>query len=200
MIKILHIDSSPRGDLSVTRKLSRYIVENLQKKYGDFEVRELDLIKNPIPHLDESHIAAFFTPAEQQSEAHKKVLVHSETALRDLLWADYIVIGVPMFNFGLPSGLKAWVDQIVRAGVTFKYTEHGPIGLISKDKKVFLAIATGGVYSEEPMKSLDFTEPYLKAVLGFIGLTNVAICRAEGLAIPGVQEHAYEKAIKSIVV
>jgi FMN-dependent NADH-azoreductase len=111
--------------------------------------------------------------------------------------ADMIVIGAPLYNFGISSALKAWIDHIARAGLTFHYTEHGSEGLV-KGKKVYLAIAMGGVYSEGPMQAYDFVTPYLKAVLGFIGMTDITVFRAEGTAIPGLKETALEKAIAAI--
>ena len=102
-----------------------------------------------------------------------------------------------MYNFGIPSTLKAWIDHIVRAGVTFRYSDGFPEGLI-KNKKVYLAISSGGVYSEGPMKSYDFTEPYLRTALGFIGLTDITVFRVEGTFVPGVKETALPKAIDSV--
>ena len=108
--------------------------------------------------------------------------------------ADVLVIGVPMYNFSVPSTLKAWIDHIMRAGVTFKYDEKGPKGLV-QGKKVYLAVASGGIYSEGPMKAYDFVTPYLQTVLGFIGLTDITIIRAEGTSIPDKKEFALETAM-----
>jgi FMN-dependent NADH-azoreductase len=149
--------------------------------------------------LEEAHLAAFFSPPEKHGEADKKAIRHSEEQIAEIMNADAIVIGVPMYNFGIPSALKAWVDHLARAGHTFRYGANGPEGLI-KGKKLYLAIATGGIYSEGPMKANDFTAPYLKAVLGFLGITDVTTYRAEGLAIPGVQDTALEKAIQAITI
>src|SRR5690606_13185688 len=121
-----------------------------------------------------------------------------DEAIAALKAADIIVIGVPMYNFSIHSTLKAWIDHIMRAGVTFKYTEDGPVGLLG-NKKVYLAIASGGVYSGD-RKQFDFTEPYLRAALGFIGITDITTYRVEGVAIPGIQEDAYSKAIEAIAV
>lgn len=110
-----------------------------------------------------------------------------------------IVIGVPMYNFGIHSTLKAWIDHIARSGQTFRYTDKGPEGLI-KNKKVYLAISSGGVYSEGPMKAFDFTESYLRTTLGFLGMTNIASFRVEGLAMPDLKETALDKALQNIEV
>jgi len=112
---------------------------------------------------------------------------------------DILVIGAPMYNFSIHSTLKAWLDHIVRAGQTFTYSEKGIEGLV-KGKKVYVALASGGIYSEGLMKGMDFVEPYLRAVLGAIGLTDITFVRAEGLNMPGVKEEAMEKAIASIRV
>jgi FMN-dependent NADH-azoreductase len=107
------------------------------------------------------------------------------------------VIGAPLYNFGIHSALKAWIDHIARAGVTFKYDENGPEGLI-KGKKVYLAVSSGAIYSTGPMQSFYFVVPYLKAVLGFIGLTDMTVFRVEGSSMPGMQDSALEKGISSI--
>lgn len=113
--------------------------------------------------------------------------------------ADIIVIGVPIYNFNIPSALKAWLDHLVRAGKTFSYQTGRPEGLV-KDKKVYLAIASGGVYSDGPMKSYDFAEPYLRAVLGFIGITDITTFRVEGTNVPDLKETALQKGIESVVI
>ena len=111
--------------------------------------------------------------------------------------ADIIVIGAPLYNFSIHSSLKAWIDHIVRAGITFKYDENGANGLVT-GKKVYVAFSSGGIYSEGPWKPFDFVEPYLKHILGFIGLTDITIFRVEGTNIPVVQDTALEKGISSI--
>ncbi|WP_431209241.1 FMN-dependent NADH-azoreductase [Puia sp. P3] len=122
---------------------------------------------------------------------------HSDEAIRDVFDSDILVIGAPMYNFSLPSALKAWIDHIVRAGKTFSYSEKGVAALVN-GKKVYLVIASGGVFSEGPMKEHDFVEPYLRYILGFIGLTDITTIRVEGLAIPGLKDGALEKAIAGI--
>lgn len=197
MANILTIQTSPQGDRSVSRKLAASIVDKIRAGEPGSEERIIDLVKNPIPHLDGSHLGAFFTPPDKHSEADKKAIAHSNQVVQDVMWANTIVIGVPMMNFGIPSTLKSWVDHLARAGITFRYTEKGPEGLVL-GKKVYLAISSGGVYSAEPMKSLDFTENYLRAVLGFFGMRDVTVVRAEGVQVPGLKETALEKAVSSI--
>jgi FMN-dependent NADH-azoreductase len=199
MKNILLIQSSPRGHTSFSRKLSLAIVEKLKAKNPGATIKTRDLTTHPIPHLEEAHLAAFFAPPEKHSDADKKAIRHSEEVIAEIMNADAIVIGVPMYNFGIPSALKSWVDHLARAGHTFRYGANGPEGLV-KGKKLYLAVTTGGIYSDGPMKAYDFTEPYLKAVLGFLGMTDVTTYRAEGIAIPGVQDTALEKAVQAIAV
>lgn len=199
MKKILHIISSPRGENSVSIKLSNAIIEKIQATYPGATVTEKNLVTKQFPHLEESHLAAFFTPAEHRSPENQEAIRHSDEAIQEIMDADIIVIGVPFYNFGIPSTLKAWVDHIARAGVTFKYDETGPKGLIH-DKKVYLAVSSGGIYSDGPMQGYDFAVPYLKSVFGFLGMTDVSVFRAEGVSVPVIQDDALEKGIKSILI
>lgn len=196
-MKILHLISSPRNDSSFSIKLGNAIVEKLQATHPDSTVEIHNLAKTPFPHLEEVHLNSFFTPKENHTPEMSEAIKHSDQAIAELLNADVIIIDVPMYNFGIPSTLKAWVDHIARAGLTFRYTEQGPEGLV-KNKKVYLAISTGGVYSEGIMKAYDFTEPYLRTVLGFLGMTDLTAFRVEGLNMPALKDDALEKAIQGI--
>jgi FMN-dependent NADH-azoreductase len=198
-MKILQLISSPRGAASTSIKLSEAIVQKLQEANPDSTLIVHDLTKNAFPHLEEVHLNSFFTPAESRSPELVEAVKHSDEAIAELKDADVIVIGVPMYNFSLHSSLKAWIDHIARVGQTFSYSEKGPEGLV-KGKKVYLAISSGGVYSEGFMKPYDFTEPYLRSVLGFLGMTDMTAYRAEGLNMPDLKELALEKAIESIEV
>lgn len=197
MANILHIDSSLKTENSASRKVSWTIIQKLMEKDPAASVKFLDLNETVIPHLNANHLAAFSTAPEKRTGEHLKAVEMSDGLIKDVLWADYIVIGIPMYNFGIPSTLKSFIDQIARAGVTFRYSEKGPEGLV-KGKKVFLAISSGGIYTEGFMKSLDFTEPYLRAVLGFLGMTDVKTVRVEGLAMPGNYDKAVQKALDSV--
>lgn len=199
MKKILNIISSPRGAASYSIQLTEALLDSLRKAYPGSTVKTVNLVEKHLPHLEESHLAGFFTPPEQQTEEHKEALRHSEEAILDVLEADILIIGAPMYNFSIPSALKAWIDHIVRAGKTFSYSEKGVEGLL-KGKKVYLVESSGGVYSDGPMKEMDFVEPYLKSVLSFIGLTDIVTLRVEGTAVPGIREHAMEKALAGIRV
>jgi len=199
MKKILHIISSPRGAASFSIKLGNAIIEKLQAAYPGSTVKESNLVNKHFPHLEEAHLTSFFTPPESRTPENIAAAEHSDEAIREILDADIIVIGAPMYNFTIHSTLKAWFDHIVRAGVTFKYDEHGAEGLI-KGKKVYIAETTGGIYSEGPMQPYDYAAPYLKTILGHIGMTDVTIFRIEGTAIPGIQDAALEKGINSIIL
>ncbi|WP_461449502.1 FMN-dependent NADH-azoreductase [Mucilaginibacter sp.] len=198
-MKILHIISSAKGDASFSLKLGNAVVEKLEAKYPGSTVTTRDVVKHPFPHLEEVHLSSFFTPAENHSPEQAAAIKHSNIAIAELQDADAIVVDVPFYNFSIPSALKAWIDHICRAGVTFHYTANGPEGLV-KGKKVYFAIASGGVYSEGPYAPYDFATPYLKGVFGFLGMTNTTILRAEGLSVPDKQEAALAKAIESIEV
>jgi len=197
MKKILHLISSFRGDDSYTIKLGHAIVDKLKEANPGAVVEEINLIAENYPHLDAPHFQAFLTPTAELTDADKEAIKYSDKAIQQVLDADYIVIGSPFYNFGVPSALKAWIDHIVRAGVTFRYTESGPEGLI-KGKKVYIATASGGAYAEGPAQAYDFNAPFLKHILGLLGMTDLKIFRVDGVKVPALAEHALEKAIESI--
>ena len=180
---ILHIDSSPLGDRSVSRKLTAKTLAELQEAHPDARIVTRDLGTAPLPHLDGLTLGSFFTPPDQRSTALHEAVKLSDQVVDELVAADIIVIGAPMWNFGIPSALKAWIDHVVRAGRTFTYGDAGPESLLPKGKKVIIVSTRGGVYSEGPMKMMDYQETYLRAVLGFLGLTDIAFVRAEGVAM-----------------
>ena len=200
MKKILHIVSSALGEASVSKKLGNAIIGKIKARYPDSTVKERNLATNPFPHLGEVQIGSWFTPAENRSPEQVNAIKISDEAIAELQEADIYVIGAPFYNFAIPSSLKAYIDHIARSGVTFRYNEKGqPEGLL-KNKKVYVAIASGGVYSEGETKPFDFVSPYLKFILGFLGITDVTFIRAEGLRINGIKETAFEKGVVSIVI
>jgi FMN-dependent NADH-azoreductase len=181
---VLHIDSSPLGERSVSRKLTARILHALRMKDANTRVIRRDIGADPLPHLNGAVIGAFFTPANTRSPAALEAIRASDQAVDEFLRADVIVIGAPMYNFGIPSSLKAWIDHIVRAGRTFKYGANGrPESLIPPGKKLIVASSRGGIYTEAPQKSFDYQESYLTAVFGFLGLTDIFFIRAEGVAL-----------------
>lgn len=183
MSKILLINSSPMADNSISRKLTASFIAKFQAAKGEsFEVVEHDTVALNLPHADGDVLGAYFTPADQRSADQQAHVDRSDNIIAALKEADVIVLGVPMHNFGIPSGLKAYVDHFARAGETFKYTENGPVGLL-EDKPVYVLATRGGDYSENGYPHMDFVLPYLKTVFGFIGLTNVTELQANGLAM-----------------
>jgi FMN-dependent NADH-azoreductase len=199
MKHILHLKSSIQGKASYSIKLGNAIVEKVQDKYPGSTLEELNLVDMEIPHLNPAVLRTFFIPGDQLTEEEKETIRLSDEMVKQLLAADIIVIGAPLINFTIPTVLKAWIDHITRAGITFGYGENGPVGKVT-GKKIYVAMSSGGVYSEGPGKANDFVAPYLKAFLGFLGMTDLTVFRAEGLKVPEVKEHAMEKAINSIKV
>jgi FMN-dependent NADH-azoreductase len=197
MKKILNIVSSAKGDQSVSNKLSAAIIDKLLTVYPGSQIQTRDLAADPLPHLQGHQIAAHYTPDELRTQEQKEILKKSDQTIRELMDADIIVIGVPLYNFGIPSTLKSWIDHIARSGITFSYGDGSPKGLVH-NKQVYLALAYGGVYSEGPMQSYDFAEPYLRKSLGFLGMTDLTTFRVEGIGVPQLSENAFPKALESV--
>ena len=181
MPTLLHIDSSPL-ESSITRELSREYVHTWQQNNPGGQIIERDLAADPAQPIDQTWIGAAYTPEEALTAEQKQVLTVSDQLIAELQQADEIVIGAAMHNFGIPSVLKLWIDQVARRGKTFAYGANGPEGLL-KGKKATVLIASGGVYSEgKPGAAMNFVEPYLRAVLGFLGITDVKFVTAGGAA------------------
>jgi len=190
-MNVLQINSSARTTGSHSTRLAGDIVQRL----GDATLTVRDLGKQPLPALDEAALGALFTPADQRSPAQSARVAQDDAVIAEVQAADVLVLGVPMYNFGVPAALKNWIDAIARAGVTFKYTDKGPVGLLT-GKKVYVALARGGLYRDTPA---DSQVPYLKAVLGFLGMTDVQFFYAEGLAMgPEAEQKALASATAQI--
>ena len=182
MATLLKIDSSPMGDHSISRKLTTQFAASWRKAHPGGEVISRDLTRTDLPPVNGVWVGAAYTPEDARSRDQREALAASDTLIAELERADEYVFGVPMHNFSIPSTLKLWIDQVARAGKTFSYGADGPKGLL-KGKKATLLIASGGVYEHgTAMASLNFVTPYLKAVFGFIGVTDVTIISAEGTA------------------
>jgi len=173
-MSILRIDSSANTTSSVTRGLTDRIIAQL----GDSDVTVRDLAREPLPQITETWAIARAVPETDRSPEQSEALVESDKLVAELMAADTIVIGAPIYNFSVPASLKAWIDLVARVGVTFRYTENGPEGLV-KGKRVIVAMASGGVPAGS---EADFNTGYLKAVLGFMGMTDVTIVAADALA------------------
>lgn len=182
-MKLVAISSSQNTAGSVSRELVDFFAESFADKFGNGQVKTRDIGEISPPHLDQEKIVSIFTPDDQRSAAQKQALALSDELVDELIAADVVVIGAPMHNFSISSPLKAWIDHVVRAGRTFNYTETGPRGHLT-GKKVFVLTARGGDYSEGSfMHPMDHQEPYLRTVLGFIGLDDVTFIHAQGLAM-----------------
>lgn len=175
-MNILQINASARQGANSTR-VAEAIVARLQSANPDARLVLRDLARDPHPILDEPALGALFTPADQRTPEQAARVALDDALIAEVQAADVIALGVPMYNFGVPVQLKTWIDAIARAGVTFRYTEKGPEGLL-KGKKVYVGLARGGRYRDTPF---DTQVPYLKTVFGFLGMTDVYFVYAEGL-------------------
>lgn len=183
-MKLLHVDSSPLAAQSVSRQLTREITAQWLAAHPDTRVEHLDLVRDAPSHLDQDSLGFRLGLAEASlTEAQRRENAVSERLVRQFLAADVIVVGAPMYNFSVPSQLKAWIDRLAQAGRTFKYTDRGPVGLAG-GKTVVVASSRGGVYSSNPaLAALDHQESYLKTVFGFFGISDVRFVRAEGVGM-----------------
>lgn len=190
-MNILQVNASARREGANSTRVANTIVARLQAANPAALLTLRDLAATPHPMLDEAALGALFTPAGQRTEAQMARAALDDALIAEIQAHDTIVLGVPMYNFGVPVQLKSWIDAIARAGVTFRYTATGPEGLL-KNKKVYVALARGGLYRDT---ANDSQVPYLKSVLGFLGLTDVKFIYAEGLAMgPEATEKAFAQA------
>ncbi len=183
MATLLYITVSPRGNHSISRQLGNAAVEAWKKKNPAGRVMERDLSKTALTFVDLDWIGGAFAPPEYHTENHKKALAISDELVSELVAADEIILATPMFNFAIPAALKAWIDHVVRAGKTFRYNADGrPEGLLAgKNKKVLAIIASGGAYTQRSgLTALDHESPYLRFILGFMGITDVRFVQAGG--------------------
>ncbi len=197
MSNILLITSSPRS-ASYSTTVARSLAEQLVSLEPNASMTVRDLVRDPLPHIDDSFAVARDVPPENQTPAQKETLALSDELVKELFAADTIIIAAGMINFGIPSTLKAYIDHIARPRVTFRYSEKGPEGLV-KGKKVYLVVARGGVYSQGPMQAFNFQDTYLRRVLGFIGLNDIELITVEGVAYgPEAADRAVSKAMAQV--
>jgi FMN-dependent NADH-azoreductase len=190
MSSILLLTSSPRAE-SLSTDIAVDLAAKLQAQQAGSVVVRRDLAANPLPHMDDLFTGAIRKPADARSAAETEAAKISDELVNELLAADTIVIGTGLINFNIYSSLKSWIDNVARAGLTFTYTENGPVGLAT-GKKVYVVLASGGVYSQGPAAGMNHAVPYLKTVLGFMGITDIETIYVEGLAFG---PEAAEKAI-----
>jgi len=176
-MQVLRIDASARRTDSVTRALGDALLTRLQEQYRAVAVTERDLGQAPPPFVDSFWVDASFTPTEQRNPAQRETLARSDSLVRELLDADVLVMGVPLYNFSVPAALKAWIDMVARARLTFRYTDNGVQGLLT-GKRAYVLLASGGVAIGG---EFDFASGYLRHVLGFLGITQVEIIAADQL-------------------
>jgi FMN-dependent NADH-azoreductase len=176
MIRILHIDSSPRGERSRSRRLSSRFVQDLLRENPGATVVHRDLGRTVVPLIDETWIAAVYTAPDQRTPEMEERLRVSDELIDELLAADVLVLALPMYNFGIPANLKAWIDQVVRSGRTFRYP--GPEGLAA-GRKAYIIMSSAGEYHEgSPTAHMDHAIPQLKTILEFIGITDITVVPA----------------------
>jgi FMN-dependent NADH-azoreductase len=176
-MRILQIKSSVFSANGQSSRLADEFVGLLRAQHPGAEVVERDLVAEPVPHLDGARAGALFAKPQERSTEQQAVIAYSDALIAELRRADVLVLGLPMYNFGVPSQLKAWFDHVARAGETFKYTEKGAVGLLT-GKKAYVFAARGGVYGEN-----DWQTPFVRQFLGFLGISEVEFVYAEGLAL-----------------
>jgi FMN-dependent NADH-azoreductase len=193
MTRILQIDASPLGQNSISRKLTARVIERLKAASPQSVVSHRDLIATPVGHLG-GELLQVLRPTPGNTPPHSATArgeaAQTEELLSEFLAADVIVIGAPMFNFSIPSQLKAWIDRVVQAGRTFRYTDKGPVGLAGA-KRAIVVSSRGGMYAGMPYEAaMDHQEAYLRTVLNFMGITDISYVRAEGLHISPEKQRA----------
>lgn len=182
--KLLHVSTSPRGPHSLTRRLGAELVDRLTTRHPDLAVTRRDLAAEPLPHLDGAAVAAMFTRPENRDPALAAAIALSDALVDELAAADLVVIEAPMFNWSVPSALKAWIDHIVRPGRTFRMPEPGaPARGLLSDRPVYVVVASGDVYTDGSRGREDFLTPYLTLFLRFVGLTDLRFVHAEGVVV-----------------
>jgi len=199
-MKILHIDASILGEQSVSKRIASNFIEKLNSRLDEVnQITYRDVVKNPINHLT-GDIASGFRNLGMEVSDENILQEHriSEELVNEFLMNDLIVISVPMYNFSIPTQLKAWFDRIAQVGKTFKYTENGPVGL-SEGRKVIVVSSRGGFYLNQPLIEMDFQERYVNAFFKFLGINEISFIRVEGTSKGnGVKDLEVEKAIQSI--
>jgi FMN-dependent NADH-azoreductase len=180
MTNILIVDSAATGEASVSRRLTAEFAERAAAEQGGARIVRRDVGADPVPHLTEDTVGVI-RGAPAGTDAARAALALADRLVAEVKEADLLVIGAPMYNFGMPSTLKAWFDHVLRAGITFRYTPQGPEGLVTGKKAVVIE-SSAGVYSHGLSAAMDHQEPHIRTLLGFIGITDVTFVRAEGLA------------------
>lgn len=195
MKNLLIVDVSPSGEASSSRQVSHRLIERLKNEHTSILTR--DLASEPVPHLTPEVMKAYMTPLNERTLEQKQLLEKPEQLIDEVLAADTIVLSTPMWNFGPPSVLKAWIDHIVRAGRTFSFGPEGLKGLAG-NKKAYIVVSSGSLFSNGPMASMDALTPGIKSVFNFIGIKDVEIIRVEGTNDPAAKANAISNALNQI--
>jgi FMN-dependent NADH-azoreductase len=196
MPTILVLNSSLSGEASVSKQLVQEALSTLRRQDPSVTVISRDLGENPVPHITGSALQGLAN--DRPDAAQRQIRALADELIAEIQAADTVLIGAPMYNFGIPSTLKTWFDYVLRAGTTFRYTEAGPEGLLT-GKRAIVVESRGGFYSDGPAKALDGQEPHLRALLGFIGITDVTFIRAERLAMgPDYRQKAIDSATSEL--
>ncbi|KAA3631687.1 MAG: FMN-dependent NADH-azoreductase [Proteobacteria bacterium] len=190
-LHVLRVESSARASASTTRALAGELIDALGDAYGAVKVTTRD-VSGTMPFVDSAWVEANATDPGERTDLHRAALAYSDTLVRELEAADIVVIGVPVYNFGIPASLKAWIDMVARARRTFRYTENGPVGMLT-GKKAYLVVASGGVAIDS---ATDFATPYMRHILSFVGITDVEVIGAARQNLAG--ESAVEAARSAI--
>lgn len=194
MTKVLYVSSSPRAG-SYSSSVADRVIDELKNSHPGATVTTRDLTREPLPHIDADYLQAARTAEGPQTDTQRAVLARSDALVDELLAADIVVIAAPMYNFSIPSTLKAWIDYVCRAGRTFSYSEKGVEGL-AKGKRAIIINAKGGIYSSGPAQALEHQGTYLRGVLGFIGITDVETIDIEGVGLgPDAAQKAVERGL-----
>lgn len=194
MSRLLRIDASSRSHGSYSREMADYFQKKWLEHNPEYEIVVRNLAKDPVPHIDETCITGFYTPKEQHTEEMRHATHLSDVLISELISAEALLISVPMYNFSIPSALKAWIDQIVRIGYTFAYDPKTGFAGLAGNKPVYIIAAYGAVFSTPQMSGLNFLDPYLKTLFNFLGMENVELLAVEGTT---TDESAMEKTRKS---
>ncbi|CCV08664.1 FMN-dependent NADH-azoreductase [Mesorhizobium metallidurans STM 2683] len=197
-MSILLVTSSPRGSASHSTRIATEFADKLVAADPSATLVVRDLVANPLPHIDPDYSTGIYTPVESRTPRQAEVVGVSDAVLEELLAADTIILATGFINFNISSTLKSWVDHVTRSGKSFVYGENGPKGLVT-GKKVYIVLASGGIYSEGAAVQMDHAIPYLRSVLGFIGMTDIDVIRIEGVAMgPDTVEAALAKATAKV--
>jgi FMN-dependent NADH-azoreductase len=185
MAVLLNVQSSPNLSGSGSRAVSRAFVERFVSVDPDAEVIDLDLAQAPLAPINEHHLGAFFAPPAAHSAESAAALRVSDDLIEQVVRADVLLLGTPMHNLGISATMKAWIDNIVRIGRTFRYDDRGAVVGLMPPKKVVIVMASGGIYSDGPMRDLDFASRYLEGIFRFLGMTDIEVIHVEGLSMGG---------------